>query len=127
MYPCMSDNIPVPLFHATTVLKAAVKLLLKLLKGNVSRTLPATVHAPQMPTTHAEQNINYQLHSAEISTILSQNLRIFLPELVPNNVTVQGNNFSPSPCHFNFLFFCFLWQFYFLGRDFINLKIESTH
>lgn len=35
MYPCMSDNFPVPLFHATTVLKAAVKLLLKLLKGNV--------------------------------------------------------------------------------------------
>lgn len=92
----------------------------------LSRTLPATVHAPQVPTTHAEQNINYQLHSAEISTILSQNLRIFLPELVPNNVTVQGNNFSPSPCHFNFLFFCFLWQFYFLGRDFINLKIVDA-
>lgn len=67
MYPCMSDNIPVPLFHATTVLKAAVKLLLKLLKGNVSRTLPATVHAPQMPTTHAEQNINSITLSRDIN------------------------------------------------------------
>lgn len=67
-----------------------------------------------------------QLHS-EASTILSQNFRIFLPELVPDNVTVQGNDFSPCPGHFNFLFFCFLWQFYFLSHDFINLKIQLTH
>lgn len=79
---------------------------------------------PHSPTTQAEQNANYQLCSWEISTILSQNLGIFLPELVPNDVTVQGNNFSLSSGHFHFFFFLLLWQFYFLSDDFIDLKIH---
>lgn len=56
------------------------------------------------------------------STLVSfQNVWMFFPELISNNVTVMSSNFLSGPCHSNFCL-CFIWSVDLLSRGFIYLQ-----